>query len=1230
VQIRILGPVDAIDGLRPVALGGRKQRALLARLALDAGRTVAVDRLVDDLWGDDAPETAAKMVQIAVSRLRKVLPEGVLVTRAPGYALEVDPEAIDLTRFTRLRGEARAALASGDPELAARRGREALELWRGPALEELPEPFARTETAHLEEMRLTCLADCIDADLARGRHADAVAEIEALVAHHPLRERLRGLQMTALYRSGRQADALEAYQRFRKLLDDELGLVPSVELQALNDRMIRQDAALMEVSEQALGAAEPADEPEPVAAAPDPPPEPAPTPAPAERRQLSVLVAELADETVAGLDAEEAHGRVSAFQQAAERVVRELGGHAAQQHGSSIVAYFGWPQAHEDCALRAVRAALRLAEETEARAAVDTGVAVVGGDAFGAVGPTVTGAQRLVASAPSRGVLVGAGTEALVRGWVDMTRRDADTFVLEDETGVRSSLELAHARGLTPMVGREPELYLLHERWRRAAAGAGQVVFVSGEPGVGKSRLVDSLARRIEEDRPERLTLRCSAERQTTTLHAVHDVLGPAMPRDDDMDRLLETLAETILQRSDRAPLLLVIEDLHWSDPSTLELLGLLLRRVPPTSVLLVATFRPEFRPGTDGAGHTTQLTLARFDRAESLQMIGSLLKDREVSPALADRIAERTDGVPLFIEEAVRELQESGALDDDRVDVSIPATLHDSLMGRLDRLGDAKEVAQTAALIARQFPTMLLEAVVPGGPARVRPALERLVDAGILYEVGRPRGQRYLFKHALVQEAAYDSLLQSTRQELHARVAAVLEERFEELVVVEPECIARHLTAAGRGPEAVPHWLRAGEQALAVSAYPEAATHLESGLGVVVELPDERARDEAELKLQLRLGAARMASEGYSAPATRSAFERAELLSRTHDEPGAVGGALYGLVTYYVSTAQQRRARELGGRLREVAERARDPEMAMEADVLLGAASFLIGRLQEARAHLDRALTQWDLDVHRDHTFSFGQEPGVVAHAMRSMTMGWLGDVAEARRSGEQARATARAVDHPLSLAYALAAAALVEQELDDVDRVDELAREMIVVTDKARMPVWHAWSHAFSGWVLMRRGELERGTEQALQGLNEARAGGFLTTQAHLIATLADAHLRADPAAPPPVDVDDALELVGPEGEPTYAPTVHRVRGAALLQGNPRSVQAEASLRRALASAEEMGAALPGVRAASALAALLRARGRGEEARTLLTRALDGIVDADGAPAVAEAEAALAANAA
>ena len=1085
MELRILGPLEAIVGDGPVALGGRKQRALIARLALDANRTVAVERLVDDLWGEDVPETAVKMVQIAVSRLRKVLPAGVLVTRPPGYAIELEPEALDLARFTSLRGEARAALAVGDPAVAAERGRQALELWRGPALAEFPEPFAQAEASHLEELRLTCLGDRIEADLALGRHADVVAELEALVARHPLRERVRGQQMLALHRSGRQADALEAFQRFRRKLDEDLGLVPSAELQELNDRILQQDPSLA----PAPGAAPAADASEARAPAPaalraSPLPS-RPPGGTAERRLLTVLVAELPGETL--VDPEEAHARASAFHAAAGAVVEELGGHTAQQLEAALVAYFGWPRAQEDAPLRAVRAALRIAEETGARAGVDTGVAVVGGASFGAVGTSVGEAQRIAGGTAPGAVRAGPATAELVGGWIDAAP-DGDAVLVRGETGVRSSLELAYARGLTPLIGREAELHLLHERWRRAAGGGGQVVFLSGEPGVGKSRLVDALLRRIESDRPDLLSFPCSASRQLTALHAVRDALGPAMPAEPEIDRLIEAVAELVARRATAAPLLVVFEDLHWADRSTLDLMETLIRRAPAQSMLVLATFRPEFRPHPALLGRVTQLSIARLDRAETDQMVGALL-GAPPPPALADLIAERTDGVPLFVEEVVRRIREAG--DEEHPDVSIPATLQDSLHARLDALGDAKEVAQTAALLAREFPYALLAATMPGDEARLREALDRLVDDGVLLAVGHPSGERYLFAHALLQEAAYDSLLQSTRQELHARVAAVLEERFDELVEVEPECVARHLTAAGRWSDALPHWLRAGEQALAAAACVEAAAHLEAGLGLVAELPDERGRWDTELAFQLRLGAARMAAEGYAAPGTKAAFERAEELAGLLDDSARLAPALYGLVVFNIAGAQQSRGYALAQRLLRVADAAGDAAVAVEAEALLGAAAFLLGRLDDAEGHLSRALELWDPEAHRAHALSFGQDPGVVTFSMQAVTLGWRGDVAGARRSADRASTVAREAGHPLSLAYALGAAGALELALGDVDRTARIAAELLALTTEHRLPLWQPWGRVFEGWVALRRGALDEGLRTARAGHRSGRRG-------------------------------------------------------------------------------------------------------------------------------------------
>jgi tetratricopeptide (TPR) repeat protein len=656
-----------------------------------------------------------------------------------------------------------------------------------------------------------------------------------------------------------------------------------------------------------------------------------------------------------------------------------------------------------------------------------------------------------------------------------------------------------------------------------------------------------------------------------------------------------------------------VFEDLHWADASTLDLLTVLMRRAAASSLLLVCTFRPEFHIQPEVAGRITHLTIARLDRAETEEMVTELLGE-EPPAALMERIVERTDGVPLFVEEVVRELQEGGEVEV----AAIPATLRDSLTARLDRLGDAKDVAQTAALLAREFPYALLAAVMPGDEAHLRAALDRLVDAGILYAAG----DRYLFKHALLQDAAYESMLQSRRQELHERVARVLERGFDELVEVEPETVARHLTAAGRATEAIPHWLNAGERALDVAAYAEAEAHLVAGVRLVPELPDEHARRQTEIAFQLRLGAARMSIAGYGAPGTKEAFERAAALSTELDDFTSLAPALYGLAGFQIATGSATRAYEFAERLRRLATEAGDREVGVEADAIQGVAAFLLGRLDDALARFADALAAWDPEAHRRHTITFGQEPGVVALATQAMTLGFRGDVAAARRASTFAIGAARQIEHPLSLAYALATTGLVEQALGDVERAAAASEELLDVAQQHLLGTLHAWGLSIAGWATLRRGEVERGLEETLAGLEAAAALGFPCGVGHFAAALVDGCLRAgegDGAAAALAHAEAAGD------ERIYHPELQRVRVAAALGQERDADRAEGDLRSALGLARELGAKIPEVRTAQTLAELLEARGRGDEGRELLAAALGDQGDAPAAPVFAEAAEAL-----
>src|SRR3954451_6414470 len=533
----LLGPFEVRDGSAPVRLGGRKPRALLARLALDANRTVPAERLIEDPWGEEAPGPAGKWGRITVSRRGKGLPSGVLDTRPGGYALALDPGSIDLVRFERLRDAGRGALAAGDASTAGRLLAEALALWRGEALAEFSEPFAVLEAARLAQLRLDCAEDRIDAELALGHHAAVTAELEALVAREPFRERARAQLMLALYRSGRHADALATMQALRRALDEELGLVPSAKLGALEQRIFRHDPSLL-LEDAAPGRG----------SAVEPPTQPVPrgrtgaAPAPVvaekrERRRVTVIALSFADgdALAAAMDDEELDELVRRARGRMAEIVERLGGDIGPASGEQILAAFGIRGVREDDAAQAVRAALELRDAipevagasscgvVPVRVAVETGMAVVTGDVrIDGMGCSVgAAAARLGAQAPAGGVLLGPGAARAVRGAMVLEPADDGAMAVLGERAAGAAHE-----SRSPFVGREAELALLTQRHRRAASGRGQVALVTGEPGIGKSRLVDELVVRLAT--PEAggtTTFRCSPDPKVP-LHPVAGVRG--------------------------------------------------------------------------------------------------------------------------------------------------------------------------------------------------------------------------------------------------------------------------------------------------------------------------------------------------------------------------------------------------------------------------------------------------------------------------------------------------------------------------------------------------------------------------------------------------------------------------------------------------------------------------------------------------------------------------------
>ena len=648
-----------------------------------------------------------------------------------------------------------------------------------------------------------------------------------------------------------------------------------------------------------------------------------------ERRQLTVMFCDLVGSTALSeqLDPEDLHAMIRAYQAACGQIIEQYDGTIAQYLGDGLLVYFGYPAAHEDDARRAVRAGLDIlkhitqlptAMPLQVRIGVHTGPVVVGEIGQGgkreqlALGETPNIAARVQSQAEPNTLVISASSYRLVQGFFayqDLGQHQlkgisipVTLYQVQGEGTAQSHFEVSLQRGLTPLVGREEEVDLLQRRWGRAAAGEGQVVLISGEAGIGKSRLLQVLKDDIVQEEHWGIEAGCSPFYQNTALHPVIDQLQrlllfgredtvtekrdklanvlssvglasgeslalvanllsiPAVEGQEPLnlsaqkqkEKTLEVLVTWVQREAERQPVLLVVEDLHWADPSTLELLRLLIERVSTARILVVLTFRPEFSPPWPMRGYLSTLTLSRLLHQQVELMASRVAGEKALPKELINQLVEKTDGVPLFVEEITKSILESDALHERAdhyeligplADFHIPSTLQDSLMARLDRLNIAREIAQFGAVLGREFSYELLHATAGIDEDRLQHGLTQLIEAELAYVQGFPPEARYTFKHALVQDAAYQSLLKSTRREQHQRVATVLIERFAETTERQPELLAYHYTEAGLTEQAVPCWQRAAQKAAERSAYTEALSHIRTGLDLLATLPDTSKR---------------------------------------------------------------------------------------------------------------------------------------------------------------------------------------------------------------------------------------------------------------------------------------------------------------------------------------------------------------------------------------------------
>jgi len=754
-------------------------------------------------------------------------------------------------------------------------------------------------------------------------------------------------------------------------------------------------------------------------------------------------------------------------------VIQRYDGHIAQLLGDGLLVYFGYPQAHEDDPQRAIRTALGILAAMEnlhtrlphakgiplaVRLGIHTGLVVIG--AMGdqgrhehlALGETPNIAARIEGLAQLNTIAVSEATYRLIQGY--FTCQDLGAHALRGvteamriyhvlgESGATSRLEVAQPRGLTPLVGRESEITLLVERWEQVKSGQGQVILLTGEGGIGKSRLVQVLKDHVANEPHVRWECRSVPYYQNTALYPLTDLFQRILQWQPDetpdaklaklehalsqyrlpleetvplfapllalpvpenryrpltlspqrqRQKTLEPLVAILLELAERQPVLFIVEDLHWTDPTILELLHLVIEQIPTTSTLTVLTCRPHFQPAWHHRSYITEMTVNHLSHAQVEQIVTGVTNGKTFPAEVLQQIIARTDGVPLFVEEITKAILESGQLT--TVDghyaltrpfstFAIPATLQDSLMARLDRLVTAKAVAQYAAVIGRQFSYALLQAVSQLDEAMLEHELGRLVEAEIVYHRGVPPQSTYVFKHALIQDAAYQSLLKSTRRHYHQRIAQALEARFAELVETQPELLAHHYTEAGLTEQAIPYWQRAGQQASDRSAHLEAATHLTTGIALLKTLPETPERILQAITLHTALGAALQITKGHAAPEVEHAYTQARTLCQQVGETPELAPVLLGLWRYYLVRPQLHTTRELGDTLLRLAQHADAPALAVVAHYALGTTWLFLGALPAARQHFEEGIARYTRDQHCTPAFRMGQEPGVVCRA--------------------------------------------------------------------------------------------------------------------------------------------------------------------------------------------------------------------------------------------------------
>ena len=969
----------------------------------------------------------------------------------------------------------------------------------------------------------------------------------------------------------------------------------------------------------------------------------------------------------AQLDAEEWRDLVASYLDAASAAVTEMGGHVAKKLGDGLLSLFGYPVAHENDAERAARAALAiqraLAElnhtnagigrpELHARIGLETGPAVL--DASGEIyGDVANTAARVQALAEPGAVLVTARVQRQVAGL--FVAEERGTHALKGVPEPMALYRLIRASGggrrsgqrqLTPLVGRDDEMAMLMRRWERAQAGDGQFVLIVGEPGLGKSRLIEEFHAGLA-DRPHTwVEWSCSQLLQNTPLHPIAEwgrqrfgsadvpterrladldsslqqvkldpvlqnapLLAPLVDIPLPPERVVQGLAPEEFRRRQLAalnnwmvagarvqPVVLAFEDLHWADPTTIDVIKGIAERGALAPLFVLATTRPEFKPPWGSRSHQGTISLVPLDRHQVRHMVGEIAARHVLPLDVIEGVADRTGGVPLFVEEVTRLLLERGEAGGIQ---AIPPTLQQSLMARLDRLGPAREVAQIGSVIGRGFSYSLLRAVAGIEETALQSALERLAEADILLVQGLPPESEYRFKHALIQDAAYENLLKSRRQALHRIVAEILRDEFSAIAAAEPEVLAHHFTQAGLNDAAIEWWGKAGDQALRRSAFKEATAHL----GKAIEMADKMAQAAHvtatqggdRLRLQISYGNALISARGYGAQETTAAFARArELLAQAEDAADRFS-AYYGLWVGPLTRGELAPMRDVvQALLRDCEDKPTSPEAGI-AHRLAGTTNWYAGDFEEARGHLDQALAIFDPQRDRDLAFRFGHDVGVAEMAYLAMVRWSLGETDRAHRLAAEMVTRAIQTGHIPTVVYGHMHKAIFELMRRNPS---EAGPHVEVFVDLARqhvMPNWLAYGRFFEPWARWHLGARDGSLTDMRQAIATLREQGVALYTIALETVLAEVEAEEGHLETANASVDRALTETERTGHRWFEAETHRIRGEILLKRDfANRAPVEEAFLTAIAVSQKQKARSFELRAALALAKLYQSTGR------------------------------------